>query len=221
MAPRNKTNSLKQLDQLFLQILGALIDDVVKTSSASAGKVLNLSGDFLSEKAQRAVTQFRDLYFGSAAVEQSKNDMNADVDRLFEQIQGEIAKGSDDTTLSNAVVEKADLKETRLRLSGVQKELETLIRLDQGIREKLVPVLTCMQFEDMMRQRLEHVMIAWKAIVEGLGPDQIIDVELSALEIEANLTSVDERAHFYRLVLKKEPPEGGMDAGILLFDLAS
>lgn len=215
-----KKDARRQLDDLFLQILGSMIQDVVATSAASAEQVIKLSSGFLSEKAQKAVTQFHTLYFSSAAVEKSKADVNTDVDRLFDEIQGELAKGSGDEAIASAVSENAELKEARLRLSGVQKELETLIRLDSGIQEKLVPVLTCMQFEDLMRQRLDHVMIAWQAIVEGMGPDEIVDVELLTIEVEANLSSVEERAQFYRIVLKKEPPEGGMESGSILFDVA-
>jgi hypothetical protein len=215
---RKKTDAKRQLDDLFLKVLGSMIDDVVKTSATASEQVIKLSSDFLSEKAQTALSRFHTLYFASAEVEQSKADVNADIDRMFDAVQGELAKGSDDAAIGKAVTENNELKEVRLQLAGVQKELETLISLESGIREKLVPVLTCMQFEDVMRQRLEHVMIAWHAIVAGIGPDEILDVELAAIEVEANLTSVEETAQFYRIVLKKEPPEGGLDSGGAFFD---
>lgn len=220
VAKKPKKDSLRQLDDLFLNILGSLIGDITREAGTSAEKVLELSGGFLSEKAQKAVTQFHQLYFGSAAVEKAKADVNADVDRLFDAIQNEVAKGANNDAIGQKVAENKDMKEARLRLSGVQKELETLIRLDAGIREKLTPVLTCMQFEDMVRQRLEHVLIAWQAIVEGMGADGVLDVELLQVEIDANLSSTDERADFYRIVMKKAPPADDLDSGSIWLEIA-
>lgn len=214
-----KKTAVRQLDDLFLQIFEAMTAEVTKVSAAAAEQVLQLSGSFLSERAQKAVSQFHNLYFGSAAIEQSKIDVNADVDRLFDDIQGAVAKGQSDAAIHEEVKENADLKASRLRLSGVQKELETLIRLDQGIRDRLVPVLTSMQFEDMVKHRLQNILSAWQSVVTGFDRDGILDVEMLCVEIEANLSSNQERELFYRLVLKKEPPAANLDADSVWTDL--
>ena len=214
----SKRPAVLELDGLFLEVFAALNNEVIRISAAAAEQVLKLSGGFLSEQAQKAATQFHSLYFGSSAVEKNKTDVNDDVDRLFEDIQGEVAKGATTQEISDAVTENLDRKADRLRLSAIQKELETLIRLDAGVKEKLMPVLTSMQFEDMVRQRLEHLGMAWEAVVSGIDDYDIADVELLSAEIEAKFSSTAEVALFYETVLKKPPPEGGLETGSVWLD---
>lgn len=219
MPPRpKKQTAVRQLDAAFLKIFESMATEVKTVSGTAAAQVLSLSSGFLSEKAQKAVSQFHTLYFGSADVEKSKQEVNVDVDRLFDAIQAEVVSGSDDATIAKNVVENQAVKAQRLSMSGIQKELETLIRLDQGVRDRLMPVLTCMQFEDMVRQRLEHIQRAWEAIAGGFDDEGILDVEMLAMEVDVSLSSNAERKLFYEVVLKKNPPDEDLDSGSVWTD---
>ena len=216
--PASHHQAVRELDHIFLEVFKALNLEVIKISGAAAEQILKLSSGFLSEQALKAVGQFHSLYFGSGAVEKNKTEVNLDVDRLISDIQVEISNGSTDDAIGKAVQENLSLKEARLRLSAVQKDLETMIRLDQGVKEKLMPVLSSLQFEDMIRQRLEHTVFAWESVVHNIDENSILDVQHLAAEIEAKLSSTAEQALFYKTVLKKDPPAGGIESGSLFFE---
>ena len=149
-----------KIDDAFLSIMR---DWAEMTSVAAAGAVemiLRNSGEYLSSEQQKAVSDFHDLYFSDADVAASKEAMNREVDDIFDAVQADMAGGGAPADL-RAVKENDEAKRTRLSLSGVQKQLETIIQLETGLKEKLVPVLTSMQFEDAIKQRLQHMVEAW------------------------------------------------------------
>jgi hypothetical protein len=207
-------SAVREVDALFLGILQHINKSIVDASATAVAEVLKLSEGYLSEKAQKALVQFHDLYFNASDDAGSTQAVNADVDRLIEDLRADMKSGKDVSTIADRVQENEDVKNARLRLSAIQKELETMIRLDAGIREKLLPVLSSMQFEDMTRQRLQHLDWAWASIINGFDQHGLLDIEMLCVEIEANLSSVAERNLFYRTVLKKDPPtDSGLEDG--------
>ncbi len=82
-----------------------------------------------------------------------------------------------------------------------------MISLNADFRERLVPVLSSMQFEDALNQRLSHIELAWTTTIEALaGEDR--PIEDVARQIASSLSSDAERQIFYSVVLKEEPPAG-------------
>lgn len=185
------------IDNYFEKILVKLLTLAIETTGKCTQEVLKLSEECLDEKAHDTVSKFYNLYF-SDNLEKTKNEINQETDDLINQAMEQKEAGLDIN-----IVSSQESEEKRLGLSSMQKELEGLITLDQGMKEQLMPVLSSMQFEDSVRQRLEHIIGGWKDIFFSGCNDQNINFKA----IEKILSSVEETADFYQCVLKKDPPE--------------
>jgi hypothetical protein len=193
------------LDDAFLNILQDWAALVSEGASGAVEMIMTSSGAYLSEDQQKAVLDFHNLYFGSDGVSESKEAVNREVDDLMDVIQAEMAGGS----LSN-IKENEDAKQARLSLSAVQKRLETIIQLETGLKDKLVPVLTSMQFEDVLKQRLTRMVSGWKSSIDAM-PTSAEDVAAVAEKIGTSLGTTVEREAFFPVVLKRPAPKDVVD----------
>lgn len=214
--------SKAELDCAFFEILKALNAEVKETAGLASQKIIELSSEFLNESARRAVEDFHALYFATKenALTRKVEEVNREVDKLFSDIKEQVASGKSEQEIKNSLGEQSAVKKARLSISGVQKELEMLIRLDAGIREKLIPVLSSVQFEDMMNQRLTHIEDAWGLIIKELGnnPSDTKVAEVSE-KITGLMTSAKEKETYFHTVLKKDPPPAAEEGGMFMFDL--
>ena len=202
---RNLTQPVVECDNEFLAILSTFATMIQDTASDAATHILDISADFLSSEASSALKKFHDLYFSQdRSLEDGKNEVNRDVDAMMDNVRRIIAEGGD---ISAAEIEEdSALKQVRLSLAGVQKELEAIIAIESGIRERLHPALMTMQFEDAMRQRLTHMVQAWGHIMKNLATHGKAEKDLLGPLIAALLTSNGERRSFYETVLHETPP---------------
>lgn len=197
------------LDEKFFSILHEWTELSGQCAESAVLMILNNSGEYLTDEQQKAVTNFHDLYFSDGDVASSKESMNREVDDLIDAIRTEMDTGKK-SNYEFRVNEDDDAKKTRLSLSGVQKSLETIIQLESGLKDKLVPVLTSMQFEDTIKQRLRRLVMAWEMSFKGPinSQDEIVAV---AEAIGLRLGSQVERDAFYPNVLKREPPRDAVE----------
>lgn len=204
----------ESLDDPFMAIMSDFIDIIIGDAGQAASRILELSSQFLSSSAKVALQNFHDLYFGGEKMNLNKEAVNREVDDIFDQVLTQVAAGHEVASCDITVHEDASTKQSRLMLSGLQKQLETIISLDSGIREKLVPVLTTMQFEDMIKQRLTHIRNGWQAVhkatVEGVK-----EFDDMAQELGTSLSSNLERKLYYSVVLGTEPPPGSENDGMV------
>ena len=218
----NNRISKAELDAAFFEILRSLNNQVKETAGFSSQKIIEMSSAFLNESARRAVEDFQALYFTvkENALTKKVEEVNRDVDKLFTDIKNQVDAGKSEEEIKAALGEQGAMKKARLSISGVQKELEMLIRLDEGIREKLMPVLSSVQFEDMMNQRLSHIENAWELIIKEFGVDSS-DKKVSevAEKIAGFMTSANERETYYHTVLKKDPTPAAEEGNMFMFDL--
>jgi hypothetical protein len=198
-----------RLDDAFLNIIQDWTMMVHEGAASAVELIMSNSGEYLTAEQQKAVTDFHDLYFGEEGVAESKESVNREVDDLMDAIQAEMASGVPAADLSG-IKEDEHAKQARLSLSGVQKKLETIIQLETGLKDKLVPVLTSMQFEDTLKQRLERMIGAWRTSLESL-PATAEDVSTVAEKIGKSLGSAIEREAFYPVVLKRAAPKDVVD----------
>ena len=203
------------IDKIYLSIICDWVSMTSATAEAAVEKIISNSGEYLSDEQQKSVSDFYDLYFTEGDVAASKEAMNREVDQLVEAIQAELASGRDPNALKG-VTESEDGKRTRLSLSGVQKQLETIVQLETGLKDKLVPVLTSMQFEDVIKQRLNRIADAWKISIESF-PETEEDCQCLAEDIGARLATQLEREIFFPIVLGREAPVGEAEQ-ITFFD---
>ena len=192
-------------DQIFLQIVGEMVDLITETTAKCSQEVLHLSSTFVDERCHKTLENFYSLYFPKkGAQDDSKVVMNKEVDRLFEEAKASLEE-TGEVTLETTEAEE----QRRLGLSAVQKELEALITVEKNVREQLHPVLSSMQFEDAVRQRLEHITFGWDEIIAKRCDEAAIDVDA----LRDCLSSVEETKLFYEEVLKEPPPEDDGSAG--------
>jgi len=206
MTKTSNTEAVYELDHLFLGLFEQLADQARADSAESAHHVLNLSKGYLSERASNAMEDFFNIYFSdSEHIEQRKEDVNKDVEDIFDEVQAIMDAGGELNELDH-IHEDEELREARLGLSGIQKQLESIIRLEEGIREKLMPVMVSMQFEDAMNQRLDHIITGWAIISQTLHAGETDNLEELAEQIGQLTSSVEEARLFYQEVLQREPP---------------
>lgn len=202
--------ALSDLDQTFLQIYQELGRATTELASRATSEILDISRDYLSQNANDVLMQFYALYMGNSKVDARKEQVNQEVDDLFDQIQSQLAQGQE-----VEIKEDDEAKKERLGLSGLQKQLEGMITLDRGIRDKILPALASMQFEDLVRQRIEHLHQLWQTVAPQIG-FEVANVEALGESLATMLTSQAETKEFYELVLNKQPPAVAAEASVFL-----
>lgn len=191
----------KEVDEYFLVIIQKMNELVLDTLSQAVESILGLSRLFLEEEAEQALQEFYQLYFSGNAEENNSDSqkVNDEVDRLMSQLEaGSLAE--DD------LKEDEEEKARRLGISGIQKRLETIISLDESLREKLAPVLTSMQFEDLTRHRLSNLEKVWTFVVREMAEPKN-SLESLHDSISHILTSLDEAKQYYDCFENLEIPE--------------
>ncbi len=205
---------LAAFDDTFITLITKLSVDCIDKAAACTEQVFLISKDFLDEDSTVLLQEFYDLYFASAQMEQRKKDMNDSVDDIFDLVKENIDSGRPaDQNLK--VADEAE--QERLGLAGLQKRIEGLIAVDAGMRNKIIPALSVMQFEDAVRQRLQHIIDCWKDTLQLTHKSkEAIDLKTFAKQLADHMTSTEETKTFYELVVKEPPPETGIDAGAAL-----
>ena len=188
-----------------------LVKDLQRSATQNATKKVNeiiaVSSTYLGESNHEKLKMFHEMYFApSKQLESQKSNMNADVDDIFEQ-----AKALAETDLSEAeIVSRLKFDSTkendRLQLSGLQKKLEALISFEEGLKEQLAPVMNSMQFEDAMRQRIEHIVEMFTLIVKNRLIENPTAIESVVHDLAARITIKSERESFYTNIMHEEAP---------------
>lgn len=205
---------LESMDQTVVAILSELGIAAVNRAAHSTAAIFQVSSNYVTKPAYEALLSFYELYFSKHdPLDQQKVDVNAEVDALFEAAVRAMNQGNID-----AVTEDESKKQERLALAALQKRLEGLIVLDQGIKQEILPAIASMQFEDAVRQRLSHITTMWSKTFAQLAttPGDVSATEL-ATEMGQLTSSVAESRSFYRLVLGREAPDSidqGLDQGL-------
>ncbi|NRA46624.1 MAG: hypothetical protein HRU09_16875 [Oligoflexales bacterium] len=199
-------SAVSQIDLLFLQILDTFVVKIASLARSSTEYILEVSNTFLDEKAKNALVDFHNLYFGDSKIGETSKQVNAEVDDMLESLQSILNEGKELTL--NSIEESEEGKLNRLSLSGLQKRLEMIISMDVGIKEKLIPILHSMQFEDFLNQRLLHIRKIWAHVISLESNQANINLDKLKETLAKYPSSMDEREDFYNIVLKKDPPEG-------------
>lgn len=212
-------NSLEtqELDTAFFAILAGMKGSVNQAAAQASETILTSASSYVSDSARAALANFYKLYTAGADPQAGTMAVNRNVDDVFDQVKEQVEAGGADAPIE--ILEDQSATLTRLSFSGVQKELEAIIRMDDGIRKKLIPILANLQFEDAVRQRLDHIEQAWSILIGQLRSPEDLDLELVTLEMSGLTTSVAERKLFYNIVLKSEPPPEANVDDIMMFDI--
>lgn len=200
MASEHKT--IESVDGMMLGLIDEYLKTVLGFAAGSVQTVLDTSASFLSQPAHECVKKFYDLYFNRQELQAKAESVNRHVDDLFEEAKALVTAGIG--AVDNSAKTAED--EERLGLTGLQKQLEGVITLEDGVRERLSPVLASMQFEDSLRQRIEHIITGWPALMAALHSGDSKDLaevgdslgKLCSSQLEADL--------YFPQVLKESAP---------------
>lgn len=194
----NSNNSAcKELDTLFLRILDTFVQRIAGLARDSTEYILEVSTTFLDDRAKNALVDVHNLYFGNKKTGGKSANTNTEINEMIDNLQNILEEGKEGE--GNEI--------NRLSLAGLQKRLELIIKMDAGIKEKLIPILHSMQFEDFLNQRLTHIQKMWTQVIESENNTASTDLEQLKEALTKYPSSVEERTDFYRIVLKKDPPE--------------
>jgi hypothetical protein len=237
--PKNKMmEELNRLDQSFINVFNDLVRLTQEGASQCTESIFQLSAAYMKREIFESLQKFYDLYFSHSSKQQrQKEAINAAVDDMFDAASNAVSRGENHEAIQ-AYVQDNKLAAERLAAASLQKQLEGLIVLDQGIRNEILPALSSMQFEDATRQRLAHISSGWEKLVEFVQklsdpsyfsswPPEKLAIQLrddleEILRGMAKLTSsIKETEDYYSIVLKTPVPEDvakGQESGdILLF----
>jgi hypothetical protein len=191
----------------------------VESAGKAVESILEVSSKFIDVQAQQALKDFRNMYFENSEIRRETERINSGVDSLFDDLQSKMAAGDSLDGLSLAEdSENDDLARNRMAISAMQKKLEQVISLDDAIKLKLLPVVNSMRFEDMIRQRLTHIVTMWGLAIQAMQMNSG-DFTLAAEEMAQCLTSKGERDIYYQRMLGVDAPAVEDEAGI--FDILS
>lgn len=202
----NNEKALKGIDEAFSAIVAKLCDNVISNASHSVGSILELSTQFVDKKAQKALKDFRDMYFFNEKIAAETAAINDDVDGIIDDLRGKMERGEEVDFDESMTSKHGEMAQNRMAISGLQKQLEQIITLDENIKKRLLPVLSSMQFEDMIRQRIEHVRDGWVKIIKNLGSEEEV-MKAKLEEIGASLSSGSERDIYFPRILGRPAPE--------------
>ena len=85
-----------------------------------------------------------------------------------------------------------------------------IITMDKQLKEKLLPVLSTMQFENTIKQRINNLSNGWFKIIDNQDKDSE-SFRRVLEEIAKTLTYSHEREFFYPKVLETEAPADLVD----------
>jgi hypothetical protein len=201
-----------EFDEIFLLIFKDICKEILLITENAVKNIIGSSSEFLSDSAKKAVNEFHKLYFSQNGIQNQKDLINQEVDSIFDAIKKELENGVEEKNLGKTVHENSESKEARLTLAATQKQLETLISLDQNIKRKLLPVLASMQFEDMVKQILQRQNLAWveiKTYLEKTKSSKMVEKEQEKLIETIQMQCIGtqfERRSFYKHVLQAPAP---------------
>ncbi|MDD9952518.1 MAG: hypothetical protein OXT67_13230 [Zetaproteobacteria bacterium] len=214
---------LQEFDRLMADVFQSQLEGVCKLAGDTTGNILQLSNGFMDEKAKNAIMDFHQLYMkGTSEAQVTAEGVNRHVDVIFTKINEKIKHQSPAELSVEDLEEGDDETMARLSVSGIQRRLEMIISLEEGIKEKLIPILHSMQFEDVLNQRVQHLSEMWATVFSGgYLPTEASMAALQETyqELAKKCSSLEETGQFYRTVLHQEPPEAPAEPKKNLVDI--
>lgn len=195
------------LDDASLKAIDGIFESIIKTTQSAVEQIIDASKGFLTNDVGTAIRDFHLLYSDETSAQTT--DINKEVDDLIASIENEIAQGKSDVDVAATIAEDSEKRDARLSLAAVQKKLETIIQFDSKARERLVPVIMSMQFEDEIRQVLHRLITVWSLSLQTVNQGGSIEKLKEKLTTMSSTTF--EKELMYRIVLKKEPPKSIVD----------
>ncbi len=188
---------LHQYDSTFTEVFSGLSDLLLKNVQSSVKQVLDLSENFLNEDVSKAIHDFHHLYESSVDIHSYKDQIDQNVDKLIDFIQN---NSNTDAKKEEELLNQFDdeqISASRLSFAALQKDMEALITLEEDIKDKVMPILHGLQFEDQMSSNIRALDKSLKGLLELLyNGESTFDADKAAHFVLDNLHSAKEREFF-------------------------
>ena len=193
--PVSLSSHLIEYDNLSIKLFSQLAQNALNNISSSAGKMLDVACLFFDKDASSAILDFHKLYMEQSHLCEHKSAVNQQADDIFLAAQ-------DPNFSINDLAEHNEHQDTHSEeLANIQKNLEALIQQDVHIKQRMVPVMQCMQYEDIISNRIQRLIQCWEYMVSLLNSTQVIDINIALLFLNNFQSSIDEHKKFYQHVL--------------------
>lgn len=200
---------MSQLHETVTHCLSEIQKAAIAHAQAKVQQIIEVSSCYLSQQNHEKLILFHKLYAEKADEQQTAQLASAvdSTDSIFEQAQALMESGaSQEEMLAGIEVDEEKDKE-RMQLSAFQKMLESIISLEEGIKEKFAPAMSSMQFEDEVRQILEHIIAMFQMISSSADRENVPALTQLAEQMAQLISVQQERELFYRHIFHEAVPE--------------
>jgi len=187
---------LIEYDNLSIKLFSQLAQNALNNISSSAGKMLDVACLFFDKDASSAMLDFHKLYLEQSQLNDHKDEVNQQADDILAAAQAANFSSSD------LPQDELQTSAEHQHLANVQKELEALIQQDEHIKQRMVPVMQCMQYEDLISNRIQRLISCWELMVSLLNSHDTADIPRALNAFNDVQTSLDEHKSFYQYVLR-------------------
>lgn len=198
----------KHYDDLFIKIFGDLSADLLNSVQSATQQILDISSGFLNDDVSNALNDFHNLYFNNAELDTHKESIDKNVDEIIEFIQNNKEVHHDEVQKVLSHIDTDQLVASRMSLSNLQKDMESLVVLDEDLKGHVVPILHSLQFEDQLSANLTTVTTAWQYFIGKIYSKEDYNPDTLLTETYNNLTSEKLRSIFCQQVLNTQEEFG-------------
>ena len=85
--------------------------------------------------------------------------------------------------------------------------MESLISLEEGLKDRLTPILSAMKFEDHTKKRTATIGLGFRMIIKILADSFHERLPSIVDEMKSKLSFKEERDLFYSTILEEVPPK--------------
>lgn len=211
MDKANNNQKLRQIDDLFINIIKDFSKKISTTISDSAGSLVDISSNYISKQSKDALSAFQKLYFGDAELAQFKEEINRGIDEIILSIQADKSATNTDES-ADLLAEDDELIAKRTSLAAIQRDLEKIIVSNKETKAMVLPILESMQFEEILCKSLSESVAMWQLVVENLNDTGDLTQEFVENELLPLIQQKEERQLFFEYVLQREFDEDHVQA---------
>ncbi len=186
---------LIKYDNLSINLLSQLAQNALNNISSSAGNMLDVACMFFDKDVSKAIVDFHTLYSEQDHLSNHKDAVNQQADDIL------LAAQDPNFSLENLKQGQNQQDGEQLELANIQKDLEALIQQDTHIKQRMVPVMQCMQYEDLISNRIQRLISCWSCLVSLLIDPDNVDIPYALQTLDSFQSSIDEHEIFYQYVL--------------------
>lgn len=189
-------------DRSFFNIYSGLSEYMLDNVQQSVAQIIKMSEEFMGDDASRAIHDFQRLYESNSEIDAYKNSINDHVDDLLDYIQSHDSVNNEEEKEILNQLDQGELTASRLSFSALQKDVEALVTLESEIKEKVLPIIHSLKFEEQMASCLKSTECILERAIDLVNQDvKPFDSLKAALELFDLIPGEKGKALFYTAFL--------------------